>query len=257
MKTRALVTTAVSILLLAATLAAGLNAVFTVTLVQAEFTVVSEEGEREADALKKSLDGFVGANLTFLDLKEIRSKVEEYPCMKVETLEKSFPSTVRVQIRERSEAFALERADGYAVLADDGTYLYDKTDLNNRTAGENILLYGFPDTFTDGRASGEVYEALFRAYAVFAEELGTPRANILSVAYERGYLFDLFTFRMREGIRIEIGGAREFTAEKTRAALCDERYGYLVRTDRERLSGCISVAGDGQDTQVVYDITRN
>ena len=101
MKNRVLITTVAAFLLLAAVIAAGVNAVFTVTLVKTEFSVFSEEGEREAEALKAQIDKFVGSSTTFLDLGDVQSVVDGYPCMRVDRIEKKYPSTVEVEISER------------------------------------------------------------------------------------------------------------------------------------------------------------
>lgn len=258
MKKRVLITTLVSFLLLCAVVAAGLNAVFTVTSVQAEFSVASAEGEREASKLKQELDGYVGKSSTFLDEEEIASVIAAYPCMKAEKIEKHYPSTLEVRVSERREAFSLLTEQGYAVLSDDGTYLYNKTDLSNRRGGENILLSGFSFELVQGQAVNDgAFSAVIALYRVFSDVLGEPRANLVSLTYNAGVVFDTFVLQMKEGIRIEIVSPTELTAEKARAALCDEKYGYLARSDGEKLSGCITVIASEEKIEVDYDFARN
>ena len=93
-------------------MAAGLNAIFTVTHVKTEFTTYSEEGREEARTLRERLDGFVGKSTTFLDLEDISAIVEEYPFFRLEALEKQYPTTVYVRVSERKETFAVLREDG-------------------------------------------------------------------------------------------------------------------------------------------------
>ena len=72
MKKRAILTTVVAFLLLVAVIAAGLNAVFTVTYVNARFLTYTEEGETAARELKEDLNEYLGKSTTFLDLEEVR-----------------------------------------------------------------------------------------------------------------------------------------------------------------------------------------
>lgn len=259
MKKRVLITTIVSFLLLCAVVAAGLNAVFTVTVVNAKFSVASAEGEREASELKERLDGFVGKSSAFLNVEEVASIVAAYPCMKAEKVEKRYPSTLEVRISERKEAFSVltERGE-YAILSDDGTYLYNKDSLTNRAGGENILLTGFSFGLQQGeRVNDGAFSAVLSLYRVFTEVLPEARANLVSIAYTPGAVFDTFLLQMREGVRIQIVSPTELTGEKARAALLDGNEGYLARSDGERLCGCITVAGTEGNIQVDYDIARN
>lgn len=258
MKARVLLTTLISFLLLCAVVAAGLNAVFTVTSVEAEFSILSAEGEKEAKELKEKLDGFIGKSSTFLDEEEVRDIIASYPCMKAERVEKKYPSTLGVTVSERRETFSVMTEHGYAVLSDDGTCLYYKDSLINRIGGENILLDGFSFSIAQGEAlSDENFNTVLTAYGVLCEVLKEPRANVVSIAYRGGLVFDTFVVAMREGIRIEIVSPAELTAEKMRQALLDENEGYLVRSDGERLCGTITVVGSDDGIHVDYDASRN
>lgn len=256
MKKRVVITTVVSFLLLCAVVIAGLNTIFTVTSVKAEFSVVSEEGQKEAAVLRQKLDGFVGRSSAFLDEEEIAALISSYPCMKADKIEKKYPSSVEVSVSERREAFAVLTERGYAVLSDDGTYLYNKDSLTNRTGGENILLEGFGDLPQQGeKTGGETFSALLSVYGVFTEILNGARANVVSVTLSRSAEKHVrFFIRMREGIAIEIDSPAQLSEEKARAALVNER-GYLNRTDGERLCGRIAVIAAGEEIMVDYDRT--
>ncbi len=258
MKKRVFLTTLVSFLLLAAVVAAGLNAVFTVNVVKAEFSVASAEGEREAAEIKEKLDRFVGKSTVFLDEEEVSAIFAAYPCMKADKIAKKYPSTLEVSVSERDEAFAVLTERGYAVLSDDGTYLYNKDSLTNRKGGENLLLSGFSFSLVQGeRVEDEKFSALLSMYGVFAELLGEVRANVVSVTYHPGLVSDTFLIQMREGVRIEIVTPCDMAEEKALSALSDEQYGYLARSDGERLSGCITVVGADGKILVDYDVSRN
>ncbi len=258
MKLRVFLTTIISLLLLAAVVAAGLNAIFTINVVNAEFSVASAEGEREAAEIKEKLDRLVGKSTTFLDEEEVSSIIAAYPCMKADRIAKHYPSAIEVSVSERNETFAVLTERGYAVLDEDGTYLYNKDSLINRKGGENVLLTGFSFSLAQGeRLEDEKFSTVLSMYGVFLDVLHEARANVISIAYHAGLVSDTFLIQMREGIRIEIVSPSDMAEEKARAALTDETYGYLARSDGERLSGCITVVGAEGKILVDYDVSRN
>ena len=166
-KTRVIIATLVSFLLLVAVVAAGLNAIFTVTLVESEFAVCSEAGKRDAEALKAELDGFVGDSTTFLDVDDVRETVGKYPCFRVESVEKHFPKTLKVKISERKEFFAVKNGENYAVLDEEGVYLYDGENAN-RLGGKNVVLEGFDIALKKGnRATGDYIDEALTMFSVF------------------------------------------------------------------------------------------
>lgn len=261
MKTRAILTTVVAFVLLVAVVAAGLNAVFTVTLVDSEFSLYSDTGRAEAEELKAELDGFVGKSTTFLDLSKVRSTVEKYPCFRVESVGKKFPKTVEVKVSERKEFYAFENGEGFSVLDEDGVYLYDGENNENRLGGMNVVLKGFEPTLVKGeRATGAYMDEAYAMFAEFAALLPGLRANIVSLSLENGGGHDtpehmLFVVTMREGVKIVIRNPSEGIAVKARAAFLDEGAGYLSLSDKRRMYGAINVSNlteDGTSANVSF-----
>lgn len=251
-RARVILTTVIAFVLLLAAVAAGLNAVFTVTLVESSFVTCSTAGEEEAAELKETLDKLVGKSTTFLKLETVRAAVEKYPNFRVETLEKKYPSTVKVSVVERKETFAiLQGEERYAILDEDGLYLYDKKENTNRVAGSNILLMGFRLSFAeDELAQGKYFTELLEVMTSFRAALGEIRSNIVSVRLEEGTR-TILLLRMREGVSIEIIMPETKPAEKAAAAV--EKY--LSLGDEERLFGMISVshlADTGEVTRPSY-----
>ena len=68
MKKRSILTTVIAFVLLVAVIAAGLNAIFTVTYVRANFRTYTERGAAAAEELKEELNGYVNRSSVFLDL---------------------------------------------------------------------------------------------------------------------------------------------------------------------------------------------
>lgn len=224
MKKRAIITSIVSFILLAAVVIAGLNAIFTVSGVRSSLSAYSEDGEREAYELQEKLDKFVGKSLTFLDLDEVEATVKQYPCFRVEEIAKRYPNKVEVAVRERREVFAYQTPEGkYAVLDDEVSYIYEKDTVKNRVSGDNVKLLGF--SFTFGEAiQGDYYPELVEVYREFHAVLGEVRANLISIdlvyptdaTQTRLHYFRLTT---REGVRLIIEDPLNNAGEKARLAV--------------------------------------
>lgn len=252
MKTRTILITLFAFLLLAAAIGAGLNAVFTVTYVRAEFQTYSQEGETDAAELREKLDGFVGKSTTFLKLGDVESAVEEYPAFYVREIEKKYPSSVHLVVAERKECFALAHAEGgFSIFDTEGKYLYEKeTNVNRIDGGENIVLSGFSFGAEEG-VQGTYYPELMEAMLAMRDDLNELRANVVSVelnsvtSEER---YDFFRIRMREGVVIDLINPTVAPAEKAKAAV--EKYFSL--SDENRIFGFITVLDD-RDTGEVQE----
>lgn len=245
MKKKALLMTAVALILLAAVAAAALNAVFTVTDVVVNYAPVSQEGVEESYAVQKMLDEkFVGKSSTFLDPEDVKASLSEYSSFIVKEVKKLLPRTVSVTLEERREAFAFARGDGrFAVLDENGVYLYDREENSNRRTGENILLENFDfSAMEKGKPSGDGYlKAAIDFAGVFMEKLDDARANVVSISLRRtdneiagAYLLRV---KMREGVVIDVFSPENFAREKAEKAL--EKY--LSLTDGQRLYGFFDV----------------
>lgn len=242
-KARVILSTVVALLLLAAAIAAGLNAVFTVTYVRADFSTFSDCGAADAENLKQELDKFVGKSTTFLDLADVEEVVKGYPHFKIDSLGKKFPSTVEIALSERRERYAFrDEGEGYVFLDGEGKYLTEgNADIANRAGGQNILLENFGLTVTEtGEVQGEYFGELLTAMDQFEKVLGEVRANVLSVAVELGTTDRenvIFRVQMTEGVVLVLDDPVHLTADK--AALAIVRYGTLA--DAERLYGLLTV----------------
>ena len=263
MKTKVILTTLIAFLLLVAVTAAGLNAVFTVTLVRADFHVYTATGRAESVALQEKLDEYVGKSTTFLDLSDLEETVLEYnaasgACFRVDRIEKKYPSVVEISIAERRESYSFLRPDGsYAIFDEDGVYLYNRAGDTNRDENRsNIRLEGFDLSLAAGkRATGKYFDEMLSVFKVFRELLSEVSANVLSVRIEtmsHDPMTDCFVIQMREGVRIRIYNPSMKAAEKARAALEEERDGYLNLTDEERVYNEITVIETSNGINVDY-----
>ncbi len=249
-KTRVILATFAAFILLAAAIGAGLNAVFTVTYVRAEFSTCSHAGERDAATLRADLDKeFLGESTTFLDPEEVRSVAAAYPYFRVTAVEKQFPSALRVSLEERRETFALPTAEGFAILDEDGGLLEYKAENSCRDGGANILLDGFSLTVEEGTLTGDYAEAVLCVMHEVAALLPAPRVNTLSIRLLDATLVDFgldrFRLTMHEGIVIDIVNPTSLPAEKAKSVIS----AYIALDDNARTYGKLSVtqaAGTGE-----------
>lgn len=255
-KKKVLLLTGIGLILLVAVIAVALNAVFTVTDVKMNFARLSEEGA--ADAVKLQLDlekAYVGKSTTFAKTETAEEIVKNYPSLALEEVHKEFPRTVVLTVSERKEAFSFRRSDNgrYAVLDEEGRYLYDRDTNTNRRKGENILFDGFvfEDTQPGELVKGELFDRALAFVQVFLDNLGDARANIVSVTLVEEYNPILgnnyLSVRMREGVIIKVYfGEKEDESrtmeKKANAALAK----YLSLSDAEKLYGYFDVIDSAQ-----------
>lgn len=254
MRKKALLLSAIGLVLLGAVIAAALNAVFTVTDIVVDYSPVSSAGIKESFELQEILDQkYVGKSTTFLDLEDVEASISEFPAFKLLSIEKIFPRKVSIRLSERKETYAFRKEDGmYAILDEDGAYLYDKETNENRRGGENILLEGFPlSTVSSGELpSGDYFQEAHLFVSVFLKGLSNVRSNLASIRLtgtENPLAGShLFRLQMREGLIIDVYGPKISTEEKAESAL--EKY--LSLSDAQRLYGFFDIidALDGSFT---------
>lgn len=245
MKKKVVLMTVIGLIILIAVVAAALNAVFTVTKVEVNWSVCSDEGEAEAVSLQKDLEeSCLGKSTTFLKLEDVRTTVNRYPYFELTSAKKSYPQKIVLSVTERKEVFSFRRENGlYAVLDANGSFLYDKETNANRTGGENILLDGFQlsANATGDAASGKYMKEILTLSSVFAGEFDNIRANIVSVTLLNHYMEgDYFRVQMQEGVYFDLYTPENNTENKAIAAMEkyvslsyeEKLYGYFDLMDR-------------------------
>ncbi len=251
MKKKTILTTVIAFLLLVAVIAAGINAIYTVTYVRATFRTYTERGAAAAEQLKEELNGYINRSSTFLSLADVRATVEANPRFEVVEIYKDYPETVVVEVTERREAFAVAAEDGsYTVLGEDGHVLGSVS-----SAEGYILLEGFVLSFEGGRASGTDFDRLLAMYGALRTAFGEVRANLLSVTRSTPAKLTNFVLQMREGAQLHFylpEGQTAETAERM-AALAAERY--MGLSDAERVWCKITMMVNENGQLVGPDVT--
>ena len=235
-KKKVLIITAVGLALLLAVIGAAFNAIFTVTEIRVGFFPVSEEGERESYQMQEVLDrDFLGRSTAFLNLDEVRAVLKRYPGFELVEIKKDYPSKISLTVTERRELFAVEKEGGYAILDEEGRYLYDKAENVNRSSGENILLKGFSLNFRVGeKIEDENFRAAVEYVRAFSEQFGSARSDVKEISLTKTPSLlageNYMQISTRGGVRIDIYEPCSLSEEKAKAAV--EKYLSLEGTER-------------------------
>lgn len=106
------------IVLFALVIIALLFVTFSIKDIKTEYSV----SERQIDVtkLEEKIKEFKGKNLVFFNQEEIENVVAEFPYFEVESVEKSFPSTLSIKLKERQQVYSVKVEGKFAVLDNNG-----------------------------------------------------------------------------------------------------------------------------------------
>lgn len=90
--------------------------IFSVKDVKTSYSV--SEG-KDVSGIEQTLENYVGKNLLFLDLDDVKKDLAQYPYFEVVSIEKDFPNVINLTLKERREIYYFEK--------DSKTYLLDQT----------------------------------------------------------------------------------------------------------------------------------
>ena len=209
-----------------------------------------------ADAVRAELeDRYLRKNFLFFDEAGVKELVSEQSggYFEVTSVEKSFPNTVTVRVREKYESYAFEKDGKYYVIGDDGTVLAIKDEnVNNIVPGrQNIEIVGFDFTAPavgDAFSVSEEDTAAYDALRIFVSELNGRglAGNVLRVEYVTLGVSDpaldrsIFYIACTEGVQIKLTNPAVNAQAKAAAALdiyedlgdAQRTYGYITVEDR-------------------------
>ncbi len=240
MKKKVVLAVTLSVVVLLAAIAAGINAVFSVTSVKVQFQAFSSRTKEEVAVVQAELDGFVGRSLIALDLAEVSAVVAKYPYFEVTAIEKQFPQTVALSLKEKEELFAVKVEGGYSLYDGAGSFLRTSEKNSSRADGaELILLEGM-------EAGSERFALAVSICSQMQKHLPDLRMNLVSVAYvapSANPADDYLSFVMREGAVMELHNPAHKGEVKAQLAIAK----YLEIMDEDRMYGRILVL-DSKET---------
>ncbi len=224
-----IITTALSVLLFLAAVAAGLNVIFSVSEVQVTFTAHSEQSREDAAALQTELNAFVGESSISLELTEVEEIVKKYPYFRVLSLEKKYPQTIQLAVEEREERYAIAKEGGFTLYDKEGVLLGEVSENKNRIDGaENIVMTGV-------EAGTPRFEEAVKICAAMEGQLGDIRMSVREISLTTAAVSDrsndYFTVVMREGFRVQIYDTADRGEEKATLAA----QFYLAETQAEQI----------------------
>ena len=94
---------------------------FNISKVEISFSV---NEQAELDEITEELNEIKGKNLICFDEEEIVSKVKEFEYFELISVSKSYPATVRIEIKERREIFAIKDNGQVFVVSENG-YIFN------------------------------------------------------------------------------------------------------------------------------------
>lgn len=193
----------------------------------------------------KLLQEYKGENLIFLNTEKIKINVTENTLFKVESIKKSFPNKLLINLKSCRERFAVKTSSGYVILDDEYMVCDIRNSIDNSSDGLNNILIEFEN-------EKENFESLkIKDYLSFSNHevlqslkyvvssIDSPRDFISSVRIEEketgsNYYIYLTT---SEGVEIELRKALTKPKEKTLAGV--QKYRSL--SDSDRLTAKIAV----------------
>lgn len=95
---------------------------FTVNKIDTEFSLTTDV-DGNTSALNEKLSPYLGSNLIFLDVEKIVSEINEDPYFECTSVEKSFPDSLKVSVRERKEVYVLYCGDKKYITDEEGFVL--------------------------------------------------------------------------------------------------------------------------------------
>lgn len=197
--------------------------VFRVYDVSIDYSVYSNEDYLVAEEI---LASYKGKNLIFVDTDEIAAKIVENTNLKVRSVEKEYPFSLKAELYSSEERFAIEAENGaYYVIDVDYVVLKTRDTLVNPADGLSDVLIDFQTEIKPSitlkqpleYANKELFDSLKTAIDCF----DSPRDRIYSVTVietqEKGnYRIEI---NMRSGVTMQIRKATKSTREKVLAGI--------------------------------------
>lgn len=224
----------ITVIFLAA-FAIGIGYIFSVknvnvTLLSYEYDKDSNGAKQEISSIKEGvLNVCYGNVIAFVDENEIINCVDEGYI--VESVEKIYPCTINLTVKQRQEVYIVSKGEIYSVYDGDGNYLKDSdTYLNSLDNAPNVIIEGTKsqqDIVTAASLGGK-----------FKERFGSIRSTVEIIRLENAettFAKDKVTFILRCGIKIEVQDYNDGLTEKIDEAFRE----FSSLTGEQKLKGTI------------------
>ena len=207
-------------------------ALFSVKDISVSYSVYGDEMADVSSVLKK----YEGANLLLLNVSDVEKDIKDNFALKVDSIEKVFPSSLKIVLSSRQERFAIAAEGGYYIVDEEYAVVAKRqTPQNSADALDNVIVRfdvagDVPIAEYKQLACDE--NAYLKAFKATFDEAKSPRDDICeALVYEteeRGNV--RITLKTRLGVEIVIFKALEDTAVKAKAAF--EKFSSLAAEDK-------------------------
>ena len=224
----------ITVIFLAA-FAIGIGYIFSVknvnvTLLSYEHGENSDGAKQEISSIKEGvLNVCYGNVIAFVDEKDILESVDGGYV--VEKVEKIYPCTINLTVKQRQEVYVVSRGESFAVYDGDGNYLRDSDSYFNS-------LDGAPNVFIEGAKSQQEIKTAANLGSKFKERFNSIRSTVETVKIENAettFAKDKVTFLLRCGIKIEVQDYNDGFTEKIDEAFRE----FSSLTGEQKLKGTI------------------
>ena len=96
--------------------------IFAISKVEVEYSV---NDTVDCDKIQGELDSFKGENILFVNVDSVYDIVDNYPSLKVESIEKKIPNVLAIKIVERIPVYKLIVRENVYLLDEEGYVIYD------------------------------------------------------------------------------------------------------------------------------------
>ena len=251
-----IVTIVLTVLVFLSAVFIGVSNAYRIDNVMVEAKTYSQAAKSEAQQLQQELkEGYVGENLLFTDEEIALTVIADYPYFRLTKFERQYPDLLCIEVTEDAEVFAVETAQGYYILSQNGTILDIRADYHNRADGEeNVVIAGGNPTGEVGqKVQGAGFDELLKMCMIMSDYLNGVRSNIERILFDDVEDGGRIFLWMREGVRINVMRPHLLTEEK--AKMFTEKY--LSLSDEERLTGFIHATESLDETRVLIEYRAN
>ncbi len=214
---RKLTLAAISVIMLASVII-GICIIFAVRNVNVTLLSYSYKADSQEAVLKngefktKILGKIKGSLISFVDEDTVSSAVGSGEYV-LESIEKVYPCTVNVVVRERREVFAQQSGEAYRIYDEEGGYLRtDESFLGKADGAPNVIIHG-----ADNDDDVKIIAALCNEFKNKFSSLRSVVEDINLKKAQSRLETDKIIFRMRCGVNIEIHDYGYLSAEKIEA----------------------------------------
>jgi hypothetical protein len=233
---------------------------FSVKEVRVDYSVADDT---DVSNVEKTLNGYLGRNLLFLNVGEVANVLKDQHYMEVVSVQKHFPNVLSVKIEERRETYCVEDENNVYITTEKGFVLdvIDKADWTGNTDRERITLQlKNIEIPSQGEQVGETYIPLTGTNC--GQTLAIENSDFLATVFELAKKVNLtdcikemkvevigkgsyidgrdIVITTYTGVTIRIKDADEFGEEKMLKAFEFETDGELL-TDYQKTTGYIWV----------------